>query len=99
MTSHAPFLMAGLGWLWLGVKETRTTLAASLVALFGVTIMVGGAVTDGHLFGDLLAFRHDRVQGDHDADHSSASRNANVTRCVSFGAAIPPGNLAIRLIV
>ena len=33
-----------------------TTLAASLVALIGVTIMVGGAVADGHLFGDLLAF-------------------------------------------
>jgi drug/metabolite transporter (DMT)-like permease len=52
----APFLTAGLGWLWLGVKEPWTTLAASLVALFGVTIMVGGAVADGHLFGDVLAF-------------------------------------------
>jgi drug/metabolite transporter (DMT)-like permease len=52
----APFLTAGLGWLWLGVKESWTTLAASLVALFGVTIMVGGAVADGHLFGDVLAF-------------------------------------------
>jgi hypothetical protein len=34
-------------------ERTRTTLAASLAALFGVTIMVGGAVADGHLFGDL----------------------------------------------
>jgi drug/metabolite transporter (DMT)-like permease len=52
----APFLTAGLGWLWLGVREAWTTLAASLVALLGVTIMVGGAVADGHLFGDVLAF-------------------------------------------
>jgi drug/metabolite transporter (DMT)-like permease len=52
----APFLTAGLGWLWLGVRESWATLAASVVALSGVTIMVGGAVADGHLFGDVLAF-------------------------------------------
>jgi drug/metabolite transporter (DMT)-like permease len=52
----APFLTAGLGWLWLGAKEPWTTLVASLVALSGVAIMVGGAVADGHLFGDVLAF-------------------------------------------
>ena len=52
----APFLTAGLGWLWLGVTEAWTTLAASLFALVGVTIMVGGAVAEGHLIGDLLAF-------------------------------------------
>ena len=52
----APFLTAGLGWLWLGVRETWTTLVASLVALIGVIIMVGGAAAEGHLFGDLLAF-------------------------------------------
>ena len=42
MRSNAPFLTVGLGWLWLGVKESWTTLAASLVALFGATITVGG---------------------------------------------------------
>jgi drug/metabolite transporter (DMT)-like permease len=52
----APFLTAGLGWFWLGVREAWTTLAASLVALIGVSIMVNGAVADGHLTGDLLAF-------------------------------------------
>ena len=31
-------------------------MAPSVVALFGVTIMVGGAVADRHLFGDVLAF-------------------------------------------
>jgi drug/metabolite transporter (DMT)-like permease len=52
----APFVTAGLGWLWLDLTETWTTLAASLVAMLGVGIMVGGATADGHLIGDLLAF-------------------------------------------
>ena len=52
----APFLTAGLGWLWLGVREAWSTLAASLVALVGVGIMVSGAAAEGHLTGDLLAF-------------------------------------------
>ena len=52
----APFLTAALGWLWLGITAAWPTLAASLVALLGVTIMVGGAATEGHLVGDLLAF-------------------------------------------
>jgi drug/metabolite transporter (DMT)-like permease len=52
----APFLTAGLGWLCLGVREGSSTIAASLLAVLGVSIMVGGAVTDGHLAGDLLAF-------------------------------------------
>jgi drug/metabolite transporter (DMT)-like permease len=51
----APFLTAGAGWLWLGVKEAWTTLAASLVALLGVSIMMSGAIQDEHLTGDLLA--------------------------------------------
>jgi drug/metabolite transporter (DMT)-like permease len=52
----APFVTAALGWLFLGIKEPWSTLAASLAALVGVGIMVGGAVTEGHLIGDLLAF-------------------------------------------
>jgi drug/metabolite transporter (DMT)-like permease len=51
----APFITAALGKVWLGVTEAWSTLAASLVALVGVTIMVGGAAADGHLFGDFLA--------------------------------------------
>jgi drug/metabolite transporter (DMT)-like permease len=52
----APFITAGLGWLWLGVRELWTTIAASFVAVLGVAIMMGGAITDGHLFGDILGF-------------------------------------------
>jgi drug/metabolite transporter (DMT)-like permease len=52
----APFLTAGVGWLWFGIREGRATLTASLLALIGVVIMVGGASAEGHLIGDLLAF-------------------------------------------
>jgi len=52
----APFLTAGLGWLWLGIREAWATLTASLVALVGVSIMVGGALAEDHLIGDVLAF-------------------------------------------
>jgi drug/metabolite transporter (DMT)-like permease len=51
----APFLTAGLGWLWLGLKEPLATLAASFLALAGVSVMVGGSVAEGALTGDLLA--------------------------------------------
>ena len=52
----APFFAAGLQWLWTGERESRTTLAASAVALLGVGLTVDGAVAEGHLIGDLLAF-------------------------------------------
>ena len=52
----APFMTAALGWLWIGERESWTTLVASTGALLGVIVMVGGAVMEGHLFGDLLAF-------------------------------------------
>jgi drug/metabolite transporter (DMT)-like permease len=51
----APFLTAGIGWLWLGLTEAWTTLAASFLALLGISIMVSGAAIEGHLFGDILA--------------------------------------------
>src|SRR5205814_2264596 len=50
------FITAGLGWLWLGVREAWTTLVASLAALLGVVIIVGGALNEGHLLGDILGF-------------------------------------------
>jgi drug/metabolite transporter (DMT)-like permease len=51
----APLLTAGIGFLWLGVTEAWTTLAASVVALLGVSVMMSGAVVEGQLLGDLLA--------------------------------------------
>jgi drug/metabolite transporter (DMT)-like permease len=51
----APFVTAALGWLWIGERENWTTLLASAVAFVGVVVMVGGAVAEGHILGDLLA--------------------------------------------
>jgi drug/metabolite transporter (DMT)-like permease len=53
----APFVTAGLGWLWFGVREPWTTIAApSSVAVLGGSVMIGGAITEGHLLADLLGF-------------------------------------------
>lgn len=51
----APFMTAGLGWLWFRIRESWATLTASFVALLGIIVMMGGAAHDGRLFGDLLA--------------------------------------------
>jgi drug/metabolite transporter (DMT)-like permease len=56
MNATTPFVAAVLGWLWLRERERWSTLLASAVALVGTTVMVGGAVREGHLTGDLLAF-------------------------------------------
>jgi drug/metabolite transporter (DMT)-like permease len=40
----APFVTAALGWLWIGERESWTTLVASTGALLGVIVMVSGAV-------------------------------------------------------
>jgi drug/metabolite transporter (DMT)-like permease len=52
----APFLTAGIGWFWFGMREAWSTLVASLFALLGVGMMVSGALAEGRLIGDLLAF-------------------------------------------
>jgi drug/metabolite transporter (DMT)-like permease len=51
-----PFLAAGLGWLALRERPSRTAIVASLAALAGVVAMVGGSVAEGSLRGDALAF-------------------------------------------
>jgi drug/metabolite transporter (DMT)-like permease len=56
ITATAPFMTAALGWLWIGEREHWATFLASTAALLGAIVMVGGAVTEGHLTGDLLAF-------------------------------------------
>jgi drug/metabolite transporter (DMT)-like permease len=50
-----PFLTAAIGWLWLRTREPWSTLAASIAALAGVTVMMSGAAAEGHLIGDLFA--------------------------------------------
>ena len=51
----APFLAAGLGWMVMREKPSRSSLVASLAALCGVGLMMGFG-TRGGLLGDVLAF-------------------------------------------
>jgi drug/metabolite transporter (DMT)-like permease len=53
--STLPFVTAGLAFILLGEKPSARTLAASLLALAGVAIMVGGAAGQGHLLGETLS--------------------------------------------
>jgi drug/metabolite transporter (DMT)-like permease len=55
ITATSPLMTAVLGWLWIRERENWTTLLASIVAVVGTTVMVRGAVTEGHVIGDLLA--------------------------------------------
>ena len=50
-----PFVTAGLAYLFIGEKPSRSTLIASAVALAGVTIMLVGSPWGGSMFGKFLA--------------------------------------------
>ncbi|SFO82556.1 EamA-like transporter family protein [Bradyrhizobium sp. Ghvi] len=50
-----PFVAAALAWLWLGEAATRRTLIASLVALAGVVITVGGIRAGADISGVALS--------------------------------------------
>jgi drug/metabolite transporter (DMT)-like permease len=51
----APFVAAALAWLWLGQRARPSTLIASLVALAGVAVMLGGDLSFDQVAGNLLA--------------------------------------------
>jgi drug/metabolite transporter (DMT)-like permease len=51
----SPFVTAALSWIWMGEGQDKTTMIASLVALSGVLVMIGGGLGNGHLLGDALA--------------------------------------------
>jgi drug/metabolite transporter (DMT)-like permease len=55
INATAPFLTAGLAWLSSGVRERRSTLVASAVALIGVVVTVIPAIGAGRLWGNFLA--------------------------------------------
>lgn len=50
-----PFMTAGLAYMVIGEKPSRSTLIGSTVALFGVGVMLWGAEMGGSLFGQFLA--------------------------------------------
>jgi len=51
----APFLAATIAFVWMRERQRRVTLAASGLALLGVVVMFGGALSAGHVLGDVLA--------------------------------------------
>lgn len=51
----APFVSAGLAWVWTGARERPATLVASGMALLGIVVMAGEAIAGGRLLGNLLA--------------------------------------------
>jgi drug/metabolite transporter (DMT)-like permease len=50
-----PFITAGLAYLFIGERPSRSTLIASAVALVGVSIMLVGSPWGGSMFGKFLA--------------------------------------------
>src|SRR5918995_1988371 len=55
INATAPFMTAAMAWAWTGVRERRTTLLASGVALLGVIVMVVPTLGSGRLLGNGLA--------------------------------------------
>lgn len=51
----APFLTAAIARVSIGERPDQVTLLASLAAALGVVVMVGTALAEGRLLGDLLA--------------------------------------------
>lgn len=55
INATAPLTAAALAWIWLGEKPRTRTLVASVVAVIGVAIMMGGISIGADLNGILLA--------------------------------------------
>jgi drug/metabolite transporter (DMT)-like permease len=51
----APFIAALIAWAWTRERQSRMTLVASGLALLGVAVMFGGALSAGNVSGDSLA--------------------------------------------
>ena len=51
-----PFMTAGLAYLFIGERPSRSTMTASVLALAGVGIMLWGQPLGSSLFGQFLAF-------------------------------------------
>lgn len=51
----APFAAAGIAWIWMREAPGTRTILASIAAMAGVAVIVGGSVASPTLVGDLLA--------------------------------------------
>ncbi len=54
--ASVPFVTAFVAWVTIGERSPRRTIFASLAALLGVGVMVGGGLAGGYWRGDILAF-------------------------------------------
>ena len=50
-----PFVAASIAWIWFRERPTMPIMIASITALSGVFLIVGGSLGEAHLSGDLLA--------------------------------------------
>jgi drug/metabolite transporter (DMT)-like permease len=50
-----PFVTAAVAWVAIGERPSGSTIIASIIALFGVAVMLKDAAWDGSLFGKFLA--------------------------------------------
>jgi hypothetical protein len=83
----APFLTAGLGWLWLGVKEPGQR--SPPVWLHCSASQSWSAVPWPMVICSVISrLRHDSLHGDHDVDHPPASRDTNATGRLFVGVAV-----------
>lgn len=55
ISATAPFLTAVMAWVWQGEQTATSTLVASGIAFVGVIVTMNGALTQGHIVGNLLA--------------------------------------------
>ena len=56
INGSVPFIAALLGWLILGERVARATVAFMVLAFAGIALMVGSELAGGSLAGDALAF-------------------------------------------
>jgi len=54
--ASAPFVAAGLAWIFLKEAPSRVVIIASIAAFIGVLIIVSGSLGRGYFIGNLLAF-------------------------------------------
>ena len=93
----APFLTAGLGWLWLGL--TRSLDHARRQSFRPARCRHHGRRRShrGPSVRRSPGLRHDRLHGDHDADHSPAAAHRMLPAACLSALLCPLVGLAIRL--
>ena len=72
-----PFVTAGLAYLFIGERPSRSTLIASAVALAGVSIMLAGSPWGGSMYRQIPGGDHVAVDGKFHGGHAQAPRGGD----------------------